>query len=271
MSYTPIIPMAGYAGWVFLNRTKEQQQAAFVASAEIQNNESYFREKISSVRTAEELVSDRRLLTVALGAFGLDEDIDNKFFIQKILEEGTFDSTSLANKLSDKRYKDFSSAFGFGDYSIPRTVLSDFPDEILQRFEQKQFEVAVGTVDETMRIAMNAQAEIPEIANSETSEKAKWFKIIGSGPLSMFFQTALGLPQSVGALDVDKQVSLYMDKAQEKFGLSALSDLTDADTLDKAVKTFLLRSQVANISVPSTGSVALQLLQGTGGGMSLLL
>lgn len=48
----------------------------------IRNDEAYFRAKIGSVKTAEQLVSDRRLLKVALGAFGLEADINNRFHPQ---------------------------------------------------------------------------------------------------------------------------------------------------------------------------------------------
>ncbi len=270
MSYTPVVPLSGYAGWTFLNRTIEKQQAAFVASADIQRNEDYFREKIGSIRTPEELVSDRRLLSVALGAFGLDDDIDNKYFIRKVLEEGTLDTDSLANKLADKTYLEFSKAFGFGDYSTPRTVLSDFADEILGRYETLQFERAVGDADETMRLALTVQRELPELAAKETSESTKWYTIIGSTTLSEAFRTALGLPSSVGALDVDQQVGVYQRKAEQVFGSSDPAQFTDADTLDKLVKTYLLRSQLTDTSSVSSGSAALQLLQGGGSGTSIL-
>ena len=53
------------------------------------------------IASAEALVKDRRLLTVALGAFGLDGEIDKKFFIRKVLEGGTEASDSLANRPYD--------------------------------------------------------------------------------------------------------------------------------------------------------------------------
>ncbi len=49
MSYTPVIPLSGYAGWKMLGRTMERQQAAFVASASVQRTEEYFREKIGGI------------------------------------------------------------------------------------------------------------------------------------------------------------------------------------------------------------------------------
>ncbi len=82
MSFTPVVPVGGYAGWTFLARTREAQKQAFVASASQQRDEAYFRAKIGGISTAEELVADRRLLSVVLGAFGLEADIDNRYFIR---------------------------------------------------------------------------------------------------------------------------------------------------------------------------------------------
>lgn len=123
MSFTVTLPISGYAGWKLLKRTQSQQQALLAQNPAQQRDEDYFRQKISSVKTAEDLVSDRRLLRVALGAFGLSADLNNKFFIRKVLESDTLDSKSLASKLSDKRYKEMAEAFGFGTFSIPSTQI----------------------------------------------------------------------------------------------------------------------------------------------------
>lgn len=271
MSYTPIVPLSGYAGWAFLNRTMDKQKVAFVASADLQSTETYFRDKIGTVKSAEDLVSDRRLLGVALGAFGLDDDINNRYFIRKVLEEGTLDADSLGNKLTDKRYLALSKAFGFGDYSIPRTVLSDFPDEILQNYEEHQFEIAIGNSDETLRMALTVQRELPELAGKSTSENTKWYSIIGSKTLSAAIQTALGLPASVSSLDVDQQVTIYRQKADAVFGASDPAQFTDADKLDKLVKLYLLRGELTAVRSQSSQSIALQLLQDHGAGRSISL
>lgn len=109
--FQPVLPLSGLPGWVLLNRTLESQTQAFNASPQIVRDTDYFVENIANVRSAEDLVSDRRLLTVALGAFGLDEDINNRALIQKVLEDGTADPASLANRLADDRYARFSEAF----------------------------------------------------------------------------------------------------------------------------------------------------------------
>ena len=153
--YLPVVPLEGLAGWRFLQRTYDRQLEAFGASAPVERDATYFREKIAGVTSAAELVADRRLLSVALGAFGLQEDIANKYFIQKVLEEGTTNPDAFANRLSDKRYRELSAAFGFGPGEFRFNTLATFPNRIVEDFERNAFEVRVGEQSETMRIALD--------------------------------------------------------------------------------------------------------------------
>ena len=272
MSFSPVIPASGYAGWKLLNRTMEKQKAAFVASAEIQREEDYFRSKIGAVKTAEELVSDRRLLKVSLGAFGLDADINNKFFIRKVLEEGTLDSKSLANKLADKTYLKLSEIFGFGDFETPRTAISSFADEIIAKYENRQFEIAVGNGNETLRLALAAKRELPELAAQTSSDNTKWYSLIGSKSLSNVMRTALGLPESLGTLDVDQQLTFYKKNAQSVLGSSEFSKFSEPDMVEKVIRNYLVRSQIQGDAALSSGKAALQLLQANADrSLSLLL
>ena len=83
--FQPIIPSGGVAGWRFLQRTYDTQLETFGQSAQIQRETDHFKDTIASITSAEDLVADRQLLTVALGAFGLSDDIENRFFIKKML------------------------------------------------------------------------------------------------------------------------------------------------------------------------------------------
>ena len=105
MSFQPILPLSGYTGWGFLKRTMARQQAVQQALPVQQRDEAYFRDRIGKVQTAEQLVSDKRLLRISLTAFGLEADVNSRAFIQKILEGGTLKGDSLANKLADKLCK----------------------------------------------------------------------------------------------------------------------------------------------------------------------
>lgn len=261
MSYAPALPLSGYAGWKLLQRTMATQTAAFNASPEIKSDEAYFRARIGKIETAEQLVADRRLLKVALGAFGLSEDINSKYFIRKVLEDGTLKTGALANKLSDKRYAALANAFGF-HLSTPRTKLSDFADEIMTAYKSRSFEEAVGEQDENMRLALNATRELKALAGKSSSENTKWYTILGSTPLVSVFRTALGLPKAFSQLDVDQQLTMIKDKAASQLGNSTIAQFKDEAAVEKLVQRFLIRSEVASYSTgASSAQNALTLLQ----------
>lgn len=263
MNFHPVVPIGGIAGWNFLKRTREVQQEAFDTSIDRGRDVNYFKENIGNINTAEELVSDYRLLSFALGAFGLESDVGNKFFIQKILNDGTFDTDALANRLTDKRYLEFTKAFGFGDFDTPNTKLSDFPDKIISAYKTQQFEVAVGVQDENMRLAMGLGREMDELLDRDMSENGKWFSIMGMLPVRKVFETALGLPSSFGALDLDLQLKTFKEKAEKVFGSDEVSQFSDPEKQEHLVRLFLVQSDIRNGSAAtSSGAVALALLRG---------
>lgn len=262
MSFQPVLPLTGYAGWSFLKRTMARQQVAQQASPMQKQDEAYFREKIGKVKTAEQLVNDRRLLRVSLAAFGLEGDINSKAFIRKVLEGGTLTPSSLANKLADKQYQKFSAAFGFGDFSVPRTQISTFADTILDKFRTRSFETAVGAQNNAYRLALNAERELPDLAAKATSETAKWYAVLGNAPLRQVIQGAMGLPSSFAAIDLDQQVSVLKDRTRAAFGADTVSQFRDPAKMDALVRRFLFRSELQETAAASSpASIAMTLLQ----------
>lgn len=261
MSFQPILPMTGYVGWRFLQRTLDTQQATFNASVPVKRATDHFREKIGAVRTADDLVKDRALLRVALGAFGLDEDINNTYFIKRILSDGTTSSDALSSKLSDKRYAAFAREFGFGEGELPRTGLTFFADKITKLYEKKQFEVAVGELDNDMRSALNLAGSLKDIVSGTTSNNARWFQIMGNPPVRAVFETAFGLPKAMASLDLDQQLDTFKSRAQATFGSDAVADIATPAQEEKLIRLFLIRSEANAAAATSAGSVALTLLQ----------
>ncbi|KAF0137951.1 MAG: Uncharacterized protein FD152_68 [Xanthobacteraceae bacterium] len=263
MSFAPILPLSGFTGWGFLKRTMVRQQAVQQALPAQQRDEAYFRDRIRKADTAEKLVNDKRLLRIALTAFGLEGDVNSRAFIQKILEGGTLKEGSLANKLADKQYQKFSAAFGYGDYSVPRTKISTFPDEILEQYRARSFETAVGQQNNTFRLAMNAEREIPALAGKSLSETAKWYTLLGNAPMREVMQTALGLPKSFSSIDIDQQVGVLRTKAEAAFGSADIGQFKEPTKMEALVRRFLLQSDIqSQASASSAGAIALALLRG---------
>jgi hypothetical protein len=268
MSFAPVLPLSGLAGWRYLDTTLDRQQDAHARNPMQARDVAYFRENISGLSSAADLVADRRLLTVALGAFGLDDDINNKAFIRKVLEDGTSDRSALSNRLADKRYRDLSEAFGLGDGQIPQTGRSDFADNLISRHQERQFEIAVGNQSEDLRIALTLRRELPALVSEGSTEDTKWLQILGNPPLRQAFERAFGMPASFAGIDLDRQVSEMKDKALNRFGSSDPAAFADPDRGEELVELYLLRSQILSpVSGYSSASVALTLLQSANGAL----
>ncbi|MFQ1700433.1 DUF1217 domain-containing protein [Loktanella agnita] len=261
MSFQPVVPVSGYLGWRFLERTLDTQQEAFNESAPVTRETDYFRDNIANIRSVEDLVNDRRLLSVALGAFGLDDDINNKFFIQRILADGTTSDDALSSRLADPRYADFSRAFGFGDSAIPNTVFANFADDIIDRYETKAFETAVGEQDNDLRLALNVRDGLSDIFGRASTSAGQWFSVMGNAPLRSVFQTALGLPDSISNIDLDQQLEVFQERSRSVFGTDNLTDFSDPESEEKLIRLFLIRSEAAQFNAANGGSIALTLLQ----------
>jgi hypothetical protein len=267
MTFQPVLPVGGLAGWAFLSRTIDSQMSAFAASPSLSRDSDYFRETIGTIRTAEALVTDRRLLSVALGAFGLQDDLPNRALIRRVLEDGTASRDALANRLSDDRYRQLSDAFGFGPGQGLQTLRPGFADQIIARFERQSFEIAIGQADPAMRIALSGQRELLRIAGETANTDAQWFKILSLPPLRKKMEVALGLPGSIGQIDIDKQRDIFQDRARRQFGTDDLAELTRPDTMRRITEAYLVRQQIAAGQTSLSGAAAaLTLLAQAGGG-----
>lgn len=270
MTFVPAVPLSGLAGLRFLERTGDAQQAALSQSPSIARDLNYFKEQIGSISTAEELVSDFRLMRVSLGAYGLDEDLGKTAFLRQILEDGTESEDAFANRLVDQRYRDFARDFGFGNTLGARTGLPSFQRETVARFEVRQFEIAVGNQDESLRLALAFKRDVASLSQGATD--ATWFSVLGNRPVRAVFDAAFGLPDSFATLDIDSQKETYQDRAARVTGSRDFAAFADADNVDAILSKFLLREQIdAGPTATTPGAGALTLLQGGTGFGNLLL
>jgi hypothetical protein len=154
-----------------------------------------------------------------------------------------------------------SRAFGF-DLDTPRSKDSGFPDKVLAAYKVRQFEVAVGEQDQSLRMAMGFERDLGNIVKNATSENTMWFSIMANKPVRSVFEQAFNLPTAVGTLDIDRQLEIFREKAETYFGTSNPADFLEPDTKKELTRRFLVQSDLsAGPSMSSPGSIALTLLQ----------
>lgn len=265
MTFQPVIAGPGLVGWHFLQRTYDAQLAAFNRAPQLNRDSAYFQDRIGQITSAADLVQDRRLLSVALGAFGLQDDIDNRYFIQRILADGTQSEDALATRLTDIRYRRLSAAFGFGPGETVKTGDTAEMAKIAGQNQVQSFEVAVGAVDDSLRVAMFAERTLADLAGEEVEDRVKWLHILGQPPLRTLFETALGLPAGFGQDDVDKQADILRNRTRAVTGDASVAQFSVAGARDRLISLYLARAQIAAAGgAASANAVALQLLQRAG-------
>lgn len=261
MPISPVLPTSGLTGWRFLNDSLETQEKLFNSSPDISRDVDYFNENIGDIKTLDDLMGDRRILKVALGAFGLGDEINKGAFVRKVLEEGTEDRSAFAVRLNNSDYLDMARTF---DFSSGELTLSDSQRaNITKQYQEETFEVSLGEVDNSMRLALNFQRDIAEIAEQGLSENAGWFKVMGSVPLRTVFESAFNMPSGFAQLDIDRQKELLSDKANSLFGGKSVDIFKDPEVIETTIRRYLLQEQVANgPSANTPGSAALSILTG---------
>lgn len=262
MSFSPVLPTGGLVGWKFLSRTRPAQEQAFSRSPLLQRDVEHFRKAFSQFRDATELTNDRRALRVVLGAFGLQDDLNSRAFIERVIADGVSERSALANRLSDRRYQVMAESLRHLSSAGAGPAPEGLADRIAANYQARSFEVALGNADPDMRLAASLQRDLPDLLTRHSSDRARWFGVLGNPPLRTVLETALGLPKEFGKLDIDQQVSRMQSAVKRRFGVDSVEQLTHKAPLEALTNRFLVLSQIREQQAQfSPARTALSLLQ----------
>ena len=234
MSFAPIIPTSGLNGWQFLQRTMTQQATTHAGTATARREEVYFRENIGKIGSAEDLVNDRRLLRVALSAFGLADDLPNRAFIQRVLESPTREPAqgerrSFVHRLADRRYHDLAATFGFGDRITDANTAS-----------AKIAPQSDGAATES-RLAASLQRDLSALAGSGIGDDVAWALVLNTPSLRAMFETAYDLPEAFAAAGFDEQLRTIRSRTETLFGSGVVAQFAEQGPLDALARRYVDR------------------------------
>ena len=151
-----------------------------------------------------------------------------------------------------------TSAFRFDRNGYPLTGSPTLRDNVISKYLEQSFEVAVGEQNESLRLALDFKRRVSDIS------QRGWFALLGDRPTRAVLETALGLPSDIAGLDIDKQKTLFEEKALRIFGSNDPSVLSDPAVTDRILSRFLVIDQASKGPSSATpGYTALALLGGT--------
>lgn len=270
MPIPPSLIGGGLPGWSFLKETQERQQATFETSSDIRRSVDGMREKLSEPFALDDLMGDRQLLAPVLQSFGLETELDKGAFVRRIISDGPDDDRGFARRLNNPDFIELARVFQEDSDGLIR--LSSFEiEQIVQNFEDKAFQSAVGEQEPDLRLALNFEDEIGDLAASTASDRSFWFRVIGNAPLMEVFSSAFILPSGFENLDVDKQADYLQRRAEQRLGSNPREILQTSEGVEKTIKDFMLQRQLeSGPSALTPGASALTLLNSGGLGSGSL-
>ncbi len=204
--------------------------------AYVKDETAYYKANVGKLTSIDDLMADKRLLNYALYAYGIDPTKQTPEGIRAMLEGGVSDPDSPANKLTDKSWAGFVTAFNFAEYGETATTRVSAGQPTVDKYMRQTLEEEAGDQNEGVRLALYFQRKASDITN--------YYEVLADTALATVMRTALGLPDSFSSADIDKQVKLFESKLP-------VEDLQDPKKLEKFMQRFTTMYELNN---PSSGS-----------------
>jgi hypothetical protein len=197
----------------------------------VKGETTYYLANIGKVKSIDALMSNERLYTYALAAFGLDSATEDKSLIKQVLTGGVRDPASVANKQTNPAYAALASAFNFEANGAGATTYNAAQQPTVDKYMRQTLEEDAGKTNEGVRLALYFDRKAPSITN--------WYDVLADTALASVVRTALGLPDSFASADVDKQAKLFEQKLD-------IADFTDPARLGKFLTRFTSMWEINN-------------------------
>jgi hypothetical protein len=198
---------------------------------------TYFRQKMETIETVDQLLSDRRLLDFMLIAQRIDPKTVTTDYLKKIFKSDLKDPKSFANTEKDARFRALGGSFNFDakgnivakagqSVQNTRSLMETRDKYVRQTLEQR-----VGEENSGVRLALYFKRMAASISNP--------YDILADNVLAEFTRTALGIPAETANSKVDAQAKMIEKKLKIK-------DLQDPKKVEKLVNRFLLTFEANN-------------------------
>ncbi|HTR14141.1 MAG TPA: DUF1217 domain-containing protein [Roseiarcus sp.] len=211
------------AAYLAVAQNISRYQTMAAADPAVKTATAYYKANIGKVASIQDFVGDYRLLSYALNAFGLGDQINAKGLITKVLEGGVSDPNSLANTLKDSRWKAFAAAFDFVGKGAASVSSASAVQAAASDYAEQQLESDQGAQNVGVQLALYFKRVAPTV----TSE----YGVLADPNLLEVAQTIFGLSAATSATNVDAQANALSK-------LMPLADLQDPKKLEQLTERF---------------------------------
>jgi len=234
--------LSTYTSFNLISGNLDRSLANTAKQTDTARETEYFKEHISEVKSVDDLLKNDRLYRYAMKAYNLDDMIYAKGMIRKVLEGGVSDTDSLANKLSDSRFKALATAFDFNTYGESTTATSAVETDTVDKYVRQTLETSEGEKNEGVRLALYFSRKASQVTSA--------YGILADAALLKVVQTTFGISELSSLQDVDTQ-------AKTIDSMMDIEDLQDSEKLEKFIQKFAAKYDAENAATTTDPTVSL--------------
>ena len=223
-------------GLIAANLSRSLETTA--AKPQVARETAHYLSRIESIKSLDDFLGDDRVFAYAMKAFGLQDMTYAKAFMRKVLAEGVTNQGAFANKLADKRYRDFAETFNFAQFGTTTTIFDATRRGTVDRYLRQTLEEDAGSRDEGVRLALYFDRKAAGLTSP--------FSILADPALLKVVLTALNLPATTSLLDIDRQAALISKRVD-------IDDLKQPEKRADFLKRFTTLWEMSN---PGAGAPA---------------
>ncbi|PZP47973.1 MAG: hypothetical protein DI601_01780 [Azospirillum brasilense] len=212
------------SAWAVIQKNGDTLRTRFEARKDMTTDADRLRAAAKKFTSVDDLMKDRRSLKMVLEAYQLEDLIDQKAVVKKLLTEDPDSTKSYANRMVDQRLRAINKQFG-GQDGNPLAD-SKLVESIIDKALENRFEKDAGDGNTGLREALYFQRH----ASSVTSLAG----LMADTALTAVVKGAYALPAQFALLDYDKQKAILAKRVD-------LDDLQDPKKVAKLIQRYLAK------------------------------
>jgi hypothetical protein len=189
--------------------TETQQVAATGQQPAVQTTMAAFTKAVNSATSVTQLLNNPAVMNVLLTANGMKDQIGYTALATQALTSNLNDSNSLANTLTDTRWKTLAQTYDFATHGLAAIQNPKVIAAVAQGYAQMTWENAQDSVTPGLSNALAFKASASTITSVD--------QILGDPNMRTVVTTALGIPQQIAFQSInaqEKAISSQLDITQ---------------------------------------------------------
>lgn len=232
--------LSTYTSYNLINKDLTKSLAQTAKQTDVSREIDYYNANIGKIKSIDDFMKNDRIYRFAMKAYGLEDLSYAKAMIRKVLEGGVDDTTALANKMSDPRFKTLAKAFDFKALGETTTVTEAVQKGTVDAYVRQQLESNAGDQSEGVRLALYFQRMAPSITSP--------YGILADKAILKVYQTAFDVSAMSSLQSIETQAATVKK-------LLDVKDLQDPAKVQKIIQKFTAKYDIANSQDQSSNPI----------------